>query len=334
MPILLSMNIRIVLIASLIFVASVNTAIAQLVPRSPEAVIDCKGIDFGPNRVDQNSSCCLPSEQSCNKCFYQKKECENIFGCGTSAINQGCGCNNPRPGACGCGMGNCCVGVLPGNPGNACIAFGGWVGLMGKWDWYWKGFSSGGSTNALLTHYAPYCIENGIICGVLRCDRKDRRNRCTGTLYNGCFDPSSTLLLEGGELVAARDIKRGDMLYNSLTGRSFAVKRILAGPEDIPMVEMGFSGNLLRVTQEHPILTRNGMQRANKIAVGDIVIDAAGNEQTIEYVRLADLVAGQRVVNFELDVTSSDPIDRLIVADNVTSGDLSVQQSALPGEDK
>lgn len=324
MPILLSMNIRIVLIASLIFVASVNTAIAQLVPRSPEAVIDCKGIDFGPNRVDQNSSCCLPSEQSCNKCFYQKKECENIFGCGTSAINQGCGC----------GGGSCCLAVLAAYSNTTCIAFGGWEWLQIGWGD--AGFSSWNSSNNVI--YANnYCVQNGIICGTMRCYGTNRdHGNYSGcpSIDHGCFDPSSTLLLEGGRLVAARDVKRGDMLYNSLTGRSFAVKRILAGPEDIPMVEMGFSGNLLRVTQEHPILTRNGMQRANKIAVGDIVIDAAGNEQTIEYVRLADLVAGQRVVNFELDVTSSDPIDRLIVADNVTSGDLSVQQSALPGEDK
>jgi hypothetical protein len=143
----------------------------------------------------------------------------------------------------------------------------------------------------------------------------------------------ATVLLEGGTLVEARDVKVGDRIFNSLSGRSFAVKRVLVGPENIPMVEMGFDGHLLRVTQEHPILTADGMKRANTVKVGDHIVDAAGNERVLEYVRLAEIVEGQKVVNFELDVDSSDPIDRLIVADNMTSGDLAVQQGKLPGEE-
>ena len=99
------------------------------------------------------------------------------------------------------------------------------------------------------------------------------------------------------------------------------------------MVEMGFDGHLLRVTQEHPVLTSDGMRRASTVKVGDRIVDAAGKERVLEYVRLAEIVEGQRVVNFELDVDSSDPIDRLIIADNMISGDLVVQQSKLPGEE-
>lgn len=150
---------------------------------------------------------------------------------------------------------------------------------------------------------------------------------------HGCFDPSATILLESGQLIAAGDVKVGDRIFNSLSGRSFAVKRVLVGPENLPMVEMGFKGHLLRVSQEHPILTASGMKRANTVKVGDLILDAAGNEQALEYVRLAEIVDGQQVVNFELDVDSSDPIDRLIVADNMTSGDLTVQQSKLAGEE-
>lgn len=148
----------------------------------------------------------------------------------------------------------------------------------------------------------------------------------------GCFDPSSTLLLEGGRLARAEDIRLGDLLYNSLSGKSFAVKRILSGYEPLPMVEFGFDGYMLRVTQKHPILTRNGVKRAAKIVVGDVITDADGNEKTVEYVRFAEITPGQKVINFELDVNSSDPLDRVIVADNIASADLAVQQSVLPGE--
>ena len=131
----------------------------------------------------------------------------------------------------------------------------------------------------------------------------------------------------------ASDIRVGDRLYNPLSGRSFAVKRILVGPEEIPMVELGFDGHLLKVTQDHPVLTRDGMKRANTVRIGEVIVDASGNDKVLHYVRLAEIIPGQKALNFELDVDSQDPIDRLIVSDNITSGDLAVQNSELQGED-
>jgi hypothetical protein len=123
------------------------------------------------------------------------------------------------------------------------------------------------------------------------------------------------------------------MIYNSLTGRSVPVKRVITGPEEMPMVEMGYEGNLLRVTQDHPVLTKDGLKRARDIHVGDVIIDASGNEQILSYARLGELLDGQIAINFELDIASQDPLERVIVADNIASGDLAVQNSKLPGEE-
>ena len=123
------------------------------------------------------------------------------------------------------------------------------------------------------------------------------------------------------------------MIYNPLTGRSAAVKRVITGPEEIPMIEMGYDGNLLRVTQDHPVLTKDGIKRARDIKVGDVILDASGNERTLAYVRAGELLDGQIAINFELDISSSDPLERVIVADNIASGDLAVQNSTLPGEE-
>ena len=60
---------------------------------SPEAFLDCKQIDFGPNRFDNYGKCCLPSEQNnCRSCF-------------NAVTDVGCGCGNPAPNEC-----NSCTG--------------------------------------------------------------------------------------------------------------------------------------------------------------------------------------------------------------------------------
>lgn len=319
---------------------------------------------FGCFTSVRNLGCgCGAPAPVCGKCGYTMTECERSLGCGSTAVNKGCGCGKPAPGACGCnlavknlgcGCGNpgpvcgrcggsltvcgdcsttCCHARFGFNPGIRCVAFAGWggckdcVGLnKGFYSTGWAGYINLGEGNCLGS--SPTIGGYRPLCGSMRC----YSGACPpGNI--GCFDPGTQILLEGGKLVPASDIRVGDRLYNPLSGRSFAVRRILVGPEEIPMVELGFDGHLLKVTQDHPLLTRDGMKRANTVRVGDIIVDASGNEQVLDYVRLAEIIPGQKAINFELDVDSKDPIDRLIVSDNIASGDLAVQNSELPGEE-
>ena len=304
----------------------------------------CFGCDGIPYSGKTNAGCGCGTGTSCFGCDNQPN---------SGKVDNGCGCAQPGPVCGGCGgtltaCGDCnttCCSATAG--GNVCINFGGFnVMRFNSTNAPIQGFySHWGSSNNFVDLTGPWCQQGSTICGSMRCyesggvqfdptisGHQASFNNCPLSNH-GCFDPSATVLLEGGTLVEARDVKVGDRIFNSLSGRSFAVKRVLVGPENLPMVEMGFDGHLLRVTQEHPILTADGMKRANTVKVGDHIVDAAGNERVLEYVRLAEIVEGQRVVNFELDVDSSDPIDRLIVADNMTSGDLAVQQGKLPGEE-
>ena len=98
------------------------------------------------------------------------------------------------------------------------------------------------------------------------------------------------------------------------------------------MIEFGFDGYLLKVTRTHPLLTPKGMKRAEHLLQGDSVFDAFGTERTIQYVRKAPIDPNQRVINFELESNSNSFVDRLIVGNNVVSGDLSIQNSSLEGE--
>ena len=155
------------------------------------------------------------------------------------------------------------------------------------------------------------------------------KTRPTG---KGCFDPDIELLLENGRTVKARNVRIGDKLYNPLTRSASAVIDIISGPETEPMIELGFKGYLLKVTRLHPILTTAGMKRARTITTEDVVLDAFGTEQIVQYVKEAPILRNQRVINFTLHSNSTDYRQHLLVGNNVISGDLAVQNSQLEGE--
>ena len=88
---------------SLLYLFLVAPVSAQSQVGSAENPRDCKGVDFGSNIKDNVGGCCLSGEMQCQRCGYQKSECEQQFGCFTSVRNLGCGCGNPAPvcGKCG-----------------------------------------------------------------------------------------------------------------------------------------------------------------------------------------------------------------------------------------
>ena len=223
-----------------------------------------------------------------------------------------CSCNN---GAISCA----CSGSNFAGTCTGCVAFSSKGGTDGP-----AGINILTGSGMSGNYNAPYCVyKNGstnVFCG---------RIRQTG---KGCFDPNTEILLEQGRVRKARNIRVGDRVYNPITRTSAKIAKIISGPESDPMVELGFDGYLLKVTRTHPLLTPKGMKRAENLLQGDSVFDAFGTERAIQYARQAPVDPTQRVINFELESDSNDFVDRLIVGNNVVSGDLSVQNSSLEGE--
>ena len=244
-------------------------------------------------------------------------------GCNLSIVNRGCGCGNPAAGACGCNLSivnqGCGCGVLLSSFRN-CVAFNSYGGSDG--GSLIKLLGSGQSGNFHSSE--RICVfpngTNYTFCGKVR---------PTG---NVCFDPDTELLLEGGRTAKARNVRVGDRLYNPVTRSSTAVTEIISGPETEAMIEVGFKGYMLKVTRQHPVLTTAGMKRAANLTTKDIVLDAFGVEQIIEYVQQAPILPNQKVINFTLDSDSTDYRHRLLVGNNVVSGDLIVQNGHLEGE--
>ena len=285
---------------------------------SPETSWDCAGIQNG-RTVVTDCGCGKPASSTflCRQCD-DNTSCLDCRGIPFGNHQSHCG------GVCMPPMGHC-------------YAFGGWEGTRfgGHWAFNsngWGGFILNDEVS-MNQQNVRWCAGGGEICADPSIPWRCWTHDCPAGLDRGCFDPTASVLLSNGKVVSASEVKLGDRIYNPLSGRSFPVKKVTAGPETIPLVEIGFGENLLRITQTHPILTASGMKRAKEIKVGDVVIDASGGEQRVQYARLGELKAGQQVFNFELDVDSTDPRDRLIVADNIASGDLAVQNGKLPGEE-
>ena len=303
-----------------------------------------------PGLVDYNCGCGNPAPGECGCNLSVVKVCGECGGsfnaCGDcSTTDQGCGCGQPAAGACGCNLSIVNQGCGCGN-GTSCFGCDN-IPNSGKTD-------QGCGCGVLLSSYRECVAFNGfggadsngirVLLGSGRSGNVDQRH-CwffNGTNYTfcgktrltgkGCFDPDTELLLEGGRTAKARNVRVGDRLYNPVTRSSTAVTEIISGPETEAMIEVGFKGYMLKVTRQHPVLTTAGMKRAANLTTKDVVLDALGVEQIIEYVQQAPILPNQKVINFTLDSDSTDYRHRLLVGNNVVSGDLIVQNGHLEGE--
>ncbi len=191
-----------------------------------------------------------------------------------------------------------------------------------------------------------HCIKAGsdvadpVVCGC---------GRFTAT---GCFPPGVRITLSNGLTKAVEDLAAGDMLWNPIRQQPVAVKRIIEGPEAEPLIEFGYNGGLVRVSQKHPVMVSpegtDGMQRsayqaaslkalapgqkpgwnpvqASAIKIGDVIQGSDGKLHPISYIKSLPVEEGQIVVNFEVDTPSLEPEDHAVLSDGVVTGDFTLQ---------
>jgi len=152
-------------------------------------------------------------------------------------------------------------------------------------------------------------------------------------------------------------IKRGDIVWNPVTGKPMKVKFASFGPEVIPMYELGFGKAAIVVTEGHPMLVNNNakegqsfemaelfapasvstlnrsevphgytVKRADQLKVGDRVLGEDGKYYKLTVARTLPVKEGQNVFNIKLDTDSTNPDDHMVVADGIVTGDLWLQE--------
>jgi len=87
-----------------------------------------------------------------------------------------------------------------------------------------------------------------------------------------CLTPETKIRTTKG-YKQIKDIKVGDKVYTHLCGKSFPVINIMIRKvsEEISILYLG-GKNIVKVTNEHPILTKRGWIKANEIVKGDVLL--------------------------------------------------------------
>ncbi len=141
---------------------------------------------------------------------------------------------------------------------------------------------------------------------------------------SGCYPRGVQVSLANGDSKKVEDIAVGDLISNPVTGEARKVLKIVEGPEKLGIVEYGFGDTLAKVTQKHPILTKNGLKTAIELSLSDEVKDKEGKLHQLRHLKVLEVQEGETVINFVLEGENKD--DHYMLADGIVVGDLYLQK--------
>lgn len=144
---------------------------------------------------------------------------------------------------------------------------------------------------------------------------------------SGCFDPKTKIAMADGSSKKVEDISAGDLLLNPISKAAVKVKRVIEGPEKAPLVDIAIGDMHLRVSELHPVETLAGVKKAVELSSSDSVMGADGKFHKVSSLERPPVAPRQRVVNFELDVSSSRPEDHMVLSEGIVTGDFTLQNS-------
>lgn len=151
----------------------------------------------------------------------------------------------------------------------------------------------------------------------------------------GCFTPDTLIRLADGRYLPIREIKRG-MKVAGISGEEGAeVSDVVVGPEKIEMYAVKVKDKAeLRITEGHPLITREGPKRADKLVVGEELLLSDGSYAPIEGISKftdPDMVVWNLTLKprseYKLKNQPKEWSSVLLDARGIASGDLSVQNS-------
>ncbi len=143
---------------------------------------------------------------------------------------------------------------------------------------------------------------------------------------DGCFAKGTQISMTKDAAVPIEKLNPGDRVLLA-DGRLSKITKMTAGPETIPMIMIETSrGQKLMVTTEHPLLTNQGMKRAEHITISDRLKAADG--QFVKIVSVTRKAFTENVYNFELEGRAD--ADHLVIAEGLVSGELYLQNKMAP----
>lgn len=135
----------------------------------------------------------------------------------------------------------------------------------------------------------------------------------------GCFAKNVLIRMADGSSKPIEQIKEGDRVMTK-DNSVCTVQEIVSGTEEQLIYIESSQRNRIRVSKEHPILTTDGLVRADKLTAGSILITENGME-SIESLYLVKY--NDTVYNLRLDK------EALLIAENFYAGDFNVQNKVI-----
>lgn len=177
---------------------------------------------------------------------------------------------------------------------------------------------------------APGTLIPGTLCGCIRNEQM------------GCFTPDAKIMTPDGER-RIDNLRAGDLVLNPVTGKQTAILKVVQSPEKKPLISFGYGDVRVKVTQTHPVYTRDGVKKAKDLKKGDVILASDGSYQKVTILEYLEPRYGQQVFNLILDtplsrmeagsmpvsyngrIESVKIIDNLLLSDGIVTGDMAVQ---------
>ena len=145
---------------------------------------------------------------------------------------------------------------------------------------------------------------------------------------DGCFDELTKVRMADGTDRLITQLRKGDSVFNPVTGKPAKIVKLTAGPEKNPLIHVTVAGALVRVTENHPFMTKRGWVMARSLNAKDTVL--SGNRKWESVTKVEQGAAGRLVVNLALEGSADSPDDHYVLADGVVTGDLVIQNMITP----
>ncbi len=164
-----------------------------------------------------------------------------------------------------------------------------------------------------------------------RCDAYGNATWVLVSYYRncGCFAPESKITLEGGISERADRIVAGHAIWNPILKRSFLVDKVISGPEEERLLEIGYSDRKVQVSSKHVFFTKNGLKQARALTRKDSILGSDGIYHRIDTLKQVTYKSNQTVYNFILKTDSirdaNSPEAHVIQSDGIVTGDFSLQ---------
>jgi len=141
---------------------------------------------------------------------------------------------------------------------------------------------------------------------------------------NGCFEYDTNIRMADGSDRPVHTLHSGDTVYNPLRKSAATIDKVIAGPEKLDLVVFVMGKNRVKVTTEHPMLTKSGLKKAINVAAKEEIQDQLGSWISIDKIEREQ--TKRDVYNIELRTPSPAAEDHAVLSNGFITGDYYLQQ--------